>query len=95
MRRVVVTGIGMCSPLGFGADFCWEKLISAKSGIDTLKGFENKHNVVLYDMKNDSYDDLKAFLNNRSIDLVFNLVHGEGGEDGKIQNYSKRCCFNS
>ena len=40
MRRVVVTGIRMCSPLGFGADFCWEKLISAKSGIDTLKGFE-------------------------------------------------------
>tara|TARA_B100001093_G_C26724563_1_gene969330 strand:- start:18 stop:1271 length:1254 start_codon:yes stop_codon:yes gene_type:complete len=40
MRRVVVTGIGMCSPLGFGGKFCWEKLIEAKSGINKLTGFE-------------------------------------------------------
>ena len=40
MRRVVVTGIGMCSPLGFGADHCWKKLIESESGIDKLSGFE-------------------------------------------------------
>ena len=33
MRRVVVTGIGMCSPLGYGADQSWKKLINAESGI--------------------------------------------------------------
>ena len=38
-------------------------------------------------MKKDSYDDLRSFLHSNSIDLVFNLVHGEGGEDGKIQSY--------
>ena len=27
MRRVVVTGIGMCTPLGFGWNHCWKKLI--------------------------------------------------------------------
>ena len=40
MRRVVVTGIGMCSPLGYGADYCWKRLIESESGIDKLTGFE-------------------------------------------------------
>ena len=40
MRRVVVTGIGMCSPLGYGVDFSWEKLVNSKSGIRGLKGFD-------------------------------------------------------
>ena len=40
MRRVVVTGIGMCTPLGFGYSHCWKQLISAKSGIRKLTGFE-------------------------------------------------------
>ncbi len=40
MRRVVVTGIGMCTPLGYGAEFGWEKLINSESGIRKLEGFE-------------------------------------------------------
>ncbi|MEE2695176.1 MAG: beta-ketoacyl-ACP synthase II [Pseudomonadota bacterium] len=42
MRRVVVTGIGMCTPLGFGYNHCWEKLISSKSGIRKLTGFDTE-----------------------------------------------------
>ena len=30
MRRVVVTGIGMCSPLGFGCDISWKNLVNSK-----------------------------------------------------------------
>ncbi len=37
MRRVVVTGMGMISPLGVGVDFSWNNLIAGKSGIDNLK----------------------------------------------------------
>ena len=40
MRRVVVTGIGMCSPFGFGCNVSWDKLIESKSGINKLVGFE-------------------------------------------------------
>ena len=40
MRRVVVTGIGMCSPLGFGCDISWKNLVNSKSGINRLEGFE-------------------------------------------------------
>ncbi len=42
MRRVVVTGIGMCTPLGFGTNHCWNNLISSKSGIRKLSGFETE-----------------------------------------------------
>ena len=77
-----------CNICILGGGWSNEREISLKSSQDVYTVLlENKHNVVLYDMKNDSYDDLKAFLNNRSIDIVFNLVHGEGGEDGKIQGY--------
>ena len=40
MRRVVVTGIGMCTPLGYGVDINWKKLINSQSGIRKLEGFE-------------------------------------------------------
>ena len=36
----MVTGIGMCTPLGFGYNHCWEQLISSKSGIRKLSGFD-------------------------------------------------------
>ena len=39
-RRVVVTGIGIVSPLGLGQKNNWKKLISGESGIDTIKSFE-------------------------------------------------------
>ena len=40
MRRVVVTGIGMCTPLGYGTNHSWNQLIKSKSGIRKLEGFE-------------------------------------------------------
>ena len=39
-RRVVVTGIGIVSPLGLGQKNNWKRLISGESGIDTIKSFE-------------------------------------------------------
>lgn len=40
MRRVVVTGVGMCTPLGFGYNHCWKELVASKSGIRKLSGFQ-------------------------------------------------------
>ena len=77
-----------CNICILGGGWSNEREISLRSSQDVYKVLlENKHNVVLYDMNNNSYDDLKSFLNNNSIDLVFNLIHGEGGEDGTIQSY--------
>jgi 3-oxoacyl-[acyl-carrier-protein] synthase II len=40
MRRVVVTGLGMVSPLGCGADITWERLLGSASGAGPIQGFD-------------------------------------------------------
>ena len=40
MRRVVVTGLGMVTPLGVGADHNWSKIIAGETGIGRITGFE-------------------------------------------------------
>ncbi len=40
MRRVVVTGIGIISPLGIGKEPTWQGLIEGRSGIDRITKFD-------------------------------------------------------
>src|SRR5512147_2017140 len=40
MRRVVVTGMGLVSPLGCGVGVNWERLIAGRSGIRAIQSFE-------------------------------------------------------
>src|SRR5690349_24600102 len=40
MRRVVVTGMGMVTPLGDGVDTTWRGLLDSKSGIRPIQGFD-------------------------------------------------------
>lgn len=39
MERVVVTGLGMVTPVGVGTDESWQSLIAGKSGIGPITGF--------------------------------------------------------
>jgi len=41
-KRVVVTGMGVISPVGTGLDKFWESLINGKSGIDEITRFDTR-----------------------------------------------------
>ena len=42
MKRVVVTGIGLVTPLGDGVEDTWESLINSKSGIESIDHFDTE-----------------------------------------------------
>jgi len=40
MRRVVITGLGMISPLACGVEATWQRLLASQSGAGPIQGFE-------------------------------------------------------
>ncbi|MCK4803664.1 MAG: hypothetical protein KAT88_03875, partial [Spirochaetes bacterium] len=40
MERVLITGMGACTPLGITVDTFWNKLIKGESGISKIESFE-------------------------------------------------------
>jgi 3-oxoacyl-[acyl-carrier-protein] synthase II len=43
MRRVVVTGLGLVTPLADGVEETWRRLLAGQSGADTIRQFDASH----------------------------------------------------
>ena len=48
MRRVVVTGLGMVTPLACGVEETWARILAGKSGAGTIERFEASHLATTY-----------------------------------------------
>ena len=48
MRRVVVTGLGMVTPLACGVEATWERLLAGQSGAGPITRFDPKDVVTKY-----------------------------------------------
>jgi len=64
-RRVVVTGVGLVTPLGTGVDKSWKNICSGKSGIDLITRFDTSDYAVkiaaeVKDFEPDDFFDKKA-----------------------------------
>ena len=65
-----------------------ERAISLDSGKSVFESLKSHgYNVFLFDFKNNDPQILHDFILRNNIDVVFNLMHGVGGEDGTVQKY--------
>ena len=48
MRRVVVTGLGLVTPLADGVEESWKRILDGRSGAGTITGFDPSRLVTQY-----------------------------------------------
>ncbi len=75
-KRVVVTGVGLVTPLGTGTDKTWNNLISGKSGIARISHFDAEAAGMACTIAGEVNDfDVNAFINKKDARKMDRFIH--------------------
>ncbi len=73
-RRVVVTGLGIVSPVGNTVDVAWENILAGKSGIGPITGFDVADFPVRFGGEVRDFD-VSAFMPNKDARRMAEFIH--------------------
>ena len=73
-RRVVVTGLGIVSPVGNRVDVAWENILAGKSGIGPITGFDVADFPVRFGGEVRDFD-VSAFMPNKDARRMAEFIH--------------------
>jgi len=75
-KRVVVTGVGLVTPLGTGTDKSWDNLIAGKSGIARISHFDAEAAGMACTIAGEVNDfDVNAFINKKDARKMDRFIH--------------------
>jgi len=75
-RRVVVTGVGLVTPLGTGTDLSWNNLIAGKSGIGRITKFDAEATGMACTIAGEVTDfDVETFINKKDARKMDTFIH--------------------
>jgi 3-oxoacyl-[acyl-carrier-protein] synthase II len=81
MNRIVVTGIGIVSPIGVGKEEFWRSCVEGRSGIRPIQGFEVGHlrSKLGYQVEDHDYNHYIKSTNLRRMDRISRMVTASVG----------------
>ncbi|MES0371489.1 MAG: beta-ketoacyl-ACP synthase II [Mariprofundaceae bacterium] len=75
-QRVVVTGVGLVTPLGTGTELSWNNLIAGKSGIGRISKFDAEATGMACTIAGEVTDfDVSAFINRKDARKMDGFIH--------------------
>ncbi len=75
-QRVVVTGVGLVTPLGTGTELTWNNLIAGKSGISRISKFDAEATGMACRIAGEVTDfDVSAFINRKDARKMDTFIH--------------------
>ncbi len=73
-RRVVVTGLGLVTPIGLNVEATWSALMAGKSGVDFIKKFDTEKFSVKFAAEIKDFDPLK-FIEKKEARKMGTFIH--------------------